>query len=65
MDEQELDFTKFKYVLYARKSTDDPQRQVRSIGDQIFECKQLAARLGLFEEMLKHHQTTTSRGGEN
>ena len=27
MDE-DLDFTKFKYVLYARKSTDDPQRQV-------------------------------------
>lgn len=46
-DENELDFTKLKYVLYARKSTDDPQRQVRSIGDQIFECKQLAARLGL------------------
>ena len=35
MDE-ELDFSRFKYVLYARKSTDDPQRQVRSIGDQIF-----------------------------
>ena len=46
MDE-EIDFTKLKYVLYARKSTDDPQRQVRSIGDQIFECKQLAARLGI------------------
>lgn len=45
--DDELDFSKFKYVLYARKSTDDPQRQVRSIGDQIFECKQLAARLGL------------------
>lgn len=47
MDEQELDFTKLKYILYARKSTDDPQRQVRSIGDQILECKQLATRLGL------------------
>lgn len=41
MDKQELDFTKLKYVLYARKSTDDPQRQVKFIGDQIFECKQL------------------------
>ena len=47
MDNEELDFSQLKYVLYARKSTDDPQRQVRSIGDQIFECKQLAARLGL------------------
>lgn len=34
MDE-ELDYSKLKYVLYARKSTDDPQRQARSIGDQI------------------------------
>lgn len=30
-DENELDFSKLKYVLYARKSTDDPQREVRSI----------------------------------
>ena len=46
MDE-ELDFSQFKYALYARKSTDDPQRQIRSIPDQIFEYKQLAARLGI------------------
>lgn len=46
MDE-ELDFRQLKYVLYARKSSDHPQRQVRSIPDQIFECKQLAARLGI------------------
>ena len=46
MDE-ELDITKLKYVLYARKSTDDPQRQVRSIDDQIAECLQLADRLSL------------------
>ena len=45
--EEELDVTKLKYVLYARKSTDDPQRQIRSIPDQIFECKQLADRLGI------------------
>ncbi len=42
-----MDVTKLKYVLYARKSTDDPQRQLRSIPDQILECKQLATRLGL------------------
>lgn len=46
MDE-ELDFTKLKYVLYARKSEDDPQKQIRSIGDQIAECRSLAIRLGL------------------
>lgn len=47
MDDNELDITKLKYVLYARKSTDDPQRQLRSIPDQILECKQLADRLHL------------------
>jgi hypothetical protein len=46
-NEQELDITKFKYVLYARKSTDDPKRQLRSIPDQKYECKELADRLGL------------------
>ncbi len=46
-NENEIDFTKLKYVLYARKSTDDPQRQVRSIPDQIAECMELARRLGL------------------
>ena len=45
--EEEFDFTKLKYVLYVRKSTDDPQRQIRSIDDQIFECMELASRLGL------------------
>lgn len=42
-----IDVTKLKYALYVRKSTDDPERQVRSIDDQIAECLQLAERLGL------------------
>lgn len=46
MDE-ELDYSKFKYVLYARKSTDDPKRQAQSIPDQITECEELADRLHL------------------
>src|SRR5262245_49944999 len=33
-----------KYFLYARKSTDDQSRQIRSIDDQIAELKELAAR---------------------
>jgi DNA invertase Pin-like site-specific DNA recombinase len=41
---EQIDFTKLKYVLYARKSTDDGQRQVRSIPDQIAECKDIARR---------------------
>ena len=35
-NDQEIDITKLKYVLYARKSTTDEARQVRSIHDQIF-----------------------------
>lgn len=45
--EEELDLTKIKYVLYARKSTDDPERQIRSIEDQITECKRLAKQKNL------------------
>jgi DNA invertase Pin-like site-specific DNA recombinase len=36
-----------RYVLYARKSTEDDTRQVRSIDDQIADCQRLAADLGL------------------
>ncbi len=46
-DESQIDFKSLRYVLYARKSTDDPKRQVRSIPDQIDECNQLAKHLGL------------------
>ncbi len=46
-NEQELDVTKLKYVLYARKSTDDPERQATSIPDQIAECQKLAHNKGL------------------
>ncbi len=41
------DFTKLRYVIYVRKSTDDPKRQARSIPDQIDECRQLADRMHL------------------
>ena len=47
MEQEEIDITKLKYVLYARKSTTDESRQVRSIPDQIIECQLLATRLGL------------------
>lgn len=46
-DEPQVDITKLRYVLYARKSTDDPKRQIRSINDQIDECKLLAERSGM------------------
>ena len=41
-DNIELDRTKFKYVIYARKSSEDEQGQKNSIKDQIKECRQYA-----------------------
>src|SRR5882724_6616136 len=34
----------YRYFLYARKSTDDLSRQVRSIDDQLAELRELAQR---------------------
>ncbi len=47
MEEHPDDIRATRYVIYVRKSTDDPQKQVRSIEDQINECKDLAKRLQL------------------
>ena len=41
-EEPELDITKLRYVIYARKSTEDETRQVRSIQDQIKDCADVA-----------------------
>lgn len=46
-DEPKVDITKLRYVLYARKSTDDPKRQLRSIPDQLDECRLLAKNKGI------------------
>lgn len=37
----------YRYVIYARKSTDQTEKQVRSLDDQILECKVFAERHGL------------------
>lgn len=39
---EERDFQQYRYVIYARKSSDEKERQVRSLGDQITECKKFA-----------------------
>lgn len=44
---EEIDTTTLRYALYARKSTNDPQRQLRSIDDQISECEALGDRLSI------------------
>ena len=36
----------YRYVIYVRKSTDDNDKQVRSLGDQIILCKQFAKDIG-------------------
>lgn len=41
---EEIDLTKLKFVIYVRKSTDDKNKQVRSLSDQIIECEEHAER---------------------
>jgi len=43
----EKDISQFRYVIYARKSNESEERQIRSLGDQIIECEELAKRKGL------------------
>ncbi len=42
-----IDYSKLRYVLYARKSTEYESKQLRSVDDQIAECEQLARRFGI------------------
>lgn len=37
----------YRYILYTRKSTDEPSKQARSLSDQLVECKELAELLKL------------------
>lgn len=37
----------YRYVVYIRKSTDQEEKQVRSLADQILECKEYAERVGI------------------
>ena len=55
---QKEDITQFKYVIYARKSTGDEERQIRSIPDQIVECLRLAdAKLLTVVKMFKESES--------
>ncbi len=42
-DEDEEKRRKWRYVIYARKSTDDKDKQVRSLPDQVHDCQEFAA----------------------
>ncbi len=52
-----------KYFIYARKSTDDTSRQVRSIDDQLAEVRELATRNNLqIVEIFVERQTAKTPG---
>lgn len=45
--DEKKDTSQYRYVIYVRKSTDEKDRQVRSLSDQIDECRDLAKRAEL------------------
>lgn len=53
-----------RYVIYARKSTDSTEKQERSIGDQIAECKALAERIGLRYTRILHEEKSAKLSGK-
>jgi DNA invertase Pin-like site-specific DNA recombinase len=55
-----LPLEKRNYVIYLRKSTDDPKKQVRSIDDQRDECYQLAEMLGIDEKRITELEESES-----
>lgn len=46
-EENEYTPKKYRYAIYARKSTDEDGKQIRSLPDQILECKDYADKHGL------------------
>ncbi|KKR61602.1 MAG: Recombinase [Parcubacteria group bacterium GW2011_GWA2_40_37] len=46
-DENEVKSDTYRYVIYVRKSTDEKDKQVRSLGDQVDVCKEYALNNGL------------------
>jgi site-specific DNA recombinase len=58
-----MDDTMPKFFIYTRKSTDDTSRQIRSIGDQIAELRELSRRENLnVIEVLVEKQTAKKPG---
>ncbi len=53
-----------RYVIYARKSTDTAEKQERSIGDQIVECRQAADRQGL-RMVAALHEERSAKSSDN
>lgn len=54
---------KYRYVIYVRKSTDEEGKQVRSLGDQVLECKQYADKHELkVVEIIKEAESAKEAG---
>ena len=45
--DSDIDKSQYRYVIYARKSSESEEKQIRSLGDQNSECYELAERLNL------------------
>ena len=47
-EDDEETIKNYRYFLYARRSSDETQgKQMRSLGDQVAECREMAQRMGL------------------
>lgn len=60
-----LSRSKLKYVLYARKSNTDENRQTHSIKDQIRLCKEYAAKLGNVKIVAVIEESASARYANN
>ena len=63
-NKQPIDLTSLRYVLYARKSTDETDsKQVYSLDDQVKDCEKLAKDLELnVVEVLRESKSAKIRG---
>jgi len=54
----------FKYVIYARKSSEGEDRQERSLKDQVMDCKDLAEKEGLKIVSIKEESKSAKESGK-
>lgn len=59
-----LDYSKLRFVIYARKSTEEDDKQLRSIPRQVEECKKVAARNGYNVVDIKTEQHSARYSGQ-